>query len=464
MKFIPEWCRNEAEVESKLIVQFLLPSLDYTPNDWYQEVTFNKIRLDFLVVPIKFYKSKLMTKLSWCVIMEAKHPKQNLDRHFHKFKRYLNTVKVKYGLITNGQQIRIYERINQDIYLVFNCSAGELEKNLGKIKALIGKKSINKKATKSNQLRLINSNSDKIKNIEQQGLINQQSDNSMKVITVYHNKGGVGKTTTVVNLAAALAKKGLRILIIDLDSQANTTFAVGLAKFLDEADDDLKDCHVYHLIRSGSKYLIPEVVRKTTFTKEPIDAIPSHIDLMKYERELVEIDAAKTRIFTKLQKVEQDYDVVLIDTPPSLNLYARVALITTDYLIIPSDLKPFANEGLKNVDNFVNEINEFRGVLGKDLINILGVLPTKISTNARFIQHTLPKRKENIKERYNFPLLETAIYEREDIAKALENSIIVGNLEIPDPRSVLDYKPDSLAASEFEMLALEVLEKIGVKV
>ena len=121
MKFIPEWCRNEAEVESKLIVQFLLPSLDYTPDDWYQEVTFNKIRLDFLVVPIKFYKSKLMTKLSWCIIMEAKHPRQNLDRNLPKFKRYLNIVKVKYGLIPNGQEIIIYERRNQDIYLVFNC-------------------------------------------------------------------------------------------------------------------------------------------------------------------------------------------------------------------------------------------------------------------------------------------------------------------------------------------------------
>lgn len=286
----------------------------------------------------------------------------------------------------------------------------------------------------------------------------------MKIITVYHNKGGVGKTTTVINLASALAKKGLRILIIDLDSQANTTYAVGLAKFIDETDDNLKDCYIYHLIRSGNKYFIPEVIRNTAFTENEIDAIPSHIDLMRCEKELFEIEAAKTRLGKKLKRVEKDYDIVLIDTPPSLNLYAKIALINTDYLIIPSDLKPFANEGLKNLRYFLDEINEFRIDLSKNNINILGVLPTKISTNPMFIKHTLPHRKEAIKQRYNFSLFDTDIYEREDIAKALENVIIVNKLEIPDPKSVLDYKPNSLASAEFQILASEVMEKIGVKI
>lgn len=286
----------------------------------------------------------------------------------------------------------------------------------------------------------------------------------MKIIAVYHNKGGVGKTTTVVNLAAALAKKGLRILIIDLDSQGNTTYAVGLAKFTDEVDDDLQNCYVYHLINYTDKYSISEVARKTTYTSDYIDAIPSHIDLMKHEKDLFEIPPAQTRIGKKLKKVEQDYDVVLIDTPPSLNLYARIALLTTDYLIIPSDLKPFANEGLKNVENFVKQIDEQREDLGKKPIKILGVLPTKISTNAMFIKHTLPQRKKAIKERYNFALLETDIYEREDLAKAVEKTILFGEIEIPNPLSIFEHKPDSLAAREFEMLAIEIMDKIGVNI
>jgi cellulose biosynthesis protein BcsQ len=461
--YYTKWCRNESEVKSKLIVQILLPSLGYTPNDWYQEVSFQQIRLDFLVIPIKFNRRKIKSKLSWCIIIEGKHPRENLELHLPQFKSYLNTFKVQYGLITNGKEIRIYQRQNQEIKLVLQCRGDELDNKIVRINNLIGKKSIRQKILsldKHGSSIKSKNNRDKLSpEISSEKTIFPRT---MKVIAIYHNKGGVGKTTTTVNLAAALAKKGLRILVIDLDSQANTTFALGLAKFTDETEDNLKNCHVYHLLRSNSKYFIPEVARKTSFSKYHIDAIPAHIDLMKYEKELFEIDAVKTRLRKKIDKVEELYDIVLIDTPPSLNLYARIALISTDYLIIPSDLKPFANEGLKNVENFILEINEFREDLGKKEINILGILPTKISTNARFIKHTFQKRKQVINERYSFPLFESTIYEREDVAKAVENVIIIGNLDIPEPRSVVDYKPNSLAAAEFEHLAREILDKIGL--
>jgi cellulose biosynthesis protein BcsQ len=284
----------------------------------------------------------------------------------------------------------------------------------------------------------------------------------MKTIAVYHNKGGVGKTTTVVNLAAALRKKGMKVLIVDLDSQANTTFATGLVKFEDEIDDNLKDSNIAHVISSRSKFSISEVARKSQFSNPEIDVIPSHITLMQHERDLVEVDSAKKRLIDKLKQEEDRYDIVIIDTPPSLNLYARIALITADYLIIPSDLKPFANEGLTNVKNLLQEIDEFKLMIGEQPLKILGVLPSKISTNSRFVQHTLPKRKAVIQDRYNLPLMDTCIFEREDLAKAVENSITLGDLEIPDPRSVIDYKPDCDAAEEFEQLATEVMQKIGI--
>jgi cellulose biosynthesis protein BcsQ len=152
---------------------------------------------------------------------------------------------------------------------------------------------------------------------------------------------------------------------------------------------------------------------------------------------------------------------VLIDTPPSLNLYARIALITADYLIIPSDLKPFANQGLINVKDFIKRINGYRKVLRKLPLEILGVLACKISTNGRFVQYTLPKRIEAISKRYGLNVMETVIYDRDDLAKCAEKIQIVGDMEIADPLSVLDFKPDSTAAQEFELLAIEVLRKIG---
>jgi chromosome partitioning protein len=445
----PSLYRNESEVESKLIVSYLLPKLGYSPDSWYQEVAFGSIRLDFLAFATQVLPFGVSPNFPLSIVMEAKSPKQNLDKHVLKFRHYLTSLNVLYGLLTNGKEIRIYKRVLKDIQLIFTCQGHEVEEKFQEIKAILGKDSLKDR----NQIKVI-----------EPATPDDLKESNMKVIAIYHNKGGVGKTTTVVNLAAALSKKGQRILVIDLDSQANTTFAVGLAKFVDEKDDDIKNSYIYHVIKEKNKYPIHEVTRKSTFNDPEIDVIPCHIDLMLREFELKEISAANTRLRNKLEQVKDQYDIVIIDTPPSLNLYAKIAMITADYLIIPSDLKPFANEGLVNVKNFVQDTDEVKTQLGLSPIEILGVLPSKISTNNKFINHTLPNRESVILERYNIPVMKSRIFEREDLAKSVEKMVACGELDIPDPRSIFDFKPDSLSSQEFEALALEVIEKIGVTV
>ncbi|MBE9209264.1 AAA family ATPase [Nostoc sp. LEGE 06077] len=460
MPFNPELCRNESEVESKLIVQYLLPQLGYTPDTWHQEVAVGSIRLDFLAFAAQVLPFVIDANSPLSVVMEAKHPKQNLNNHFLRLRHYLTSLNVKYGLLTNGKEIRIYKKLADDVKLVFSCSGKEVEEKLEEIKDFIGRDSL----LKEQVMEVVNES-----NFPITETFDNKRKNVMKTIAIYHHKGGVGKTTVAINLAAALSKKGKRVLLIDIDAQANSTFATGLVKFQFEEDDDIRDSNVYHLLEKSEFNFIPDIVRQSKFFNNPeIDVIPSHINLVALQSNLVKFGASRSRLARKLEKVKTDYDIVIIDTPPSLDLYAEAALTAADYLIIPSDLKPFSNQGLSSVKNFVKqEINENKEGLGKPPLTILGVLPSKISTNAQYLKYNFSKHKSVITERYHLPLMDSVISERTALSACINKTIPLGNMDIPDPKSILDFATNdpsaNVSAAEFESLAIEVLTKMEME-
>jgi chromosome partitioning protein len=463
LNFNPESCRNESEVESKLIVHYLLPNLGYAPDTWHQEVRFGKIRLDFLAFTQKL-PFTANPPASVGLVIEAKNPRRNLDKHVSQLQNYLTSLNITYGLLTNGKELRIYHQLLGSIQLVFRCAGRDVEDRLPDLIQLIGRDFINKKLP-SPTTSLISQPQTASTPI----IAKFQRASSMKTIAIYHNKGGVGKTTVSTNLAAALSKKGYRVLLIDIDAQANSTFATGLVKFQFEEEDDLRDRNICDLISSAEKNFVHEIVRTSQYFNNPeIDVIPAHINLIDKQSDLTTAMASRTRLLNKLKHVSNSYDVVIIDTPPSRDIYAEVALITADYLIIPSDLKPFANQGLPTVKNFIKDINENRTTFGREPIELLGVLASKISTNARFIQYTFPKQRDVIGKRYEMPLMESVIYDRTALSESFNKTIVVGEVEYPDPKSIFKYADEvnsaaQTSAMEFEILAEEVLTKIGLK-
>jgi chromosome partitioning protein len=138
LSFDPELCRNESEVESKLIVQYLLPKLGYAPDTWHQEVRFGKIRLDFLAFTQRL-PFKLDARSPLCLVLEAKHPRKNLDKHVYQLQNYLASLNIAYGLLTNGKELRIYRQESSSCELVFTCAGRDIEDRLVDITQLIGR-------------------------------------------------------------------------------------------------------------------------------------------------------------------------------------------------------------------------------------------------------------------------------------------------------------------------------------
>jgi chromosome partitioning protein len=163
-----------------------------------------------------------------------------------------------------------------------------------------------------------------------------------KIIAVVNQKGGVGKTTTAVNLAACLSILEHKTLLIDADPQANATIAVGVE------EKDVQFC-IYDTLM-GNQYL-SDIIKQTTTPN--LDVIPSHIDLVGAEIEMVGIDRREYRLRDALQSFKNEYEFIIIDCAPSLGLITVNAMVAADSVIIPVQCEYFALEGLGKLLNTI---------------------------------------------------------------------------------------------------------------
>jgi cellulose biosynthesis protein BcsQ len=354
---------SESDVELEVIVP-LLQILGYSKQDWRSQVAIKKGKLDFLVHP----HEALMRDPPYLVI-EAKAPSKDIKKSVWQLREYMRNSKAVLGLLTNGYNFLILYAYNGKIFPLAEYNRETLARKFKLLCIILCKSNSLKfyEGVYQKQLTIQASFLDfvgglSIKSKDQENIINQvlvektqaKKDTSM-IITVFNNKGGVGKTTTTINLAATLNQFGKKVLLIDIDAQANLTMGLGIDPLDDIEGQGRKD--ITHLL-IDPKTKLNETIYKKRWDDVEIDIVPSHIRLSYMENELNTTPMIDEVLRKKLRKHE--YDFVLIDPPPSFSRVNSISLMASNGVLIPTQLSAYPIRALEYVLDRIYQIEQYK--------------------------------------------------------------------------------------------------------
>ena len=250
-----------------------------------------------------------------------------------------------------------------------------------------------------------------------------------RIIAIANQKGGVGKTTTAINLSACLAESGKKVLTIDTDPQGNTTSGLGVDK------DELENT-VYELMLD--ECTIKESLVKTEF--ENLDLIPSNVNLAGAEIELLGINEKEYILKNAVDYIKDDYDFVIIDCPPSLNMLTINALTTANTVLVPIQCEYYALEGLSQLLHTISLVKER---LNENL-QIEGVVFTMYDARTNLSLQVV----ENVKNNLDTTIYKTIIPRSVRLAEAPSHGLPINK-----------YDSRSTGAESYRMLAKEVIDR-----
>jgi chromosome partitioning protein len=259
----------------------------------------------------------------------------------------------------------------------------------------------------------------------------------MRIIALMNQKGGVGKTTTTVNLGAALAELGKRVCLVDLDPQAHLTINYGV-----EPSSDI--CSLYNMLVDGASFL--EAVFKID---DNIALVPSSIDLAAAEVELVSVLGRETLLKKRLEAAQHDFDFILLDCPPSLGLLTLNALAVADEVIIPMQPHFLALQGVAKLLETVQLVN--KRINPK--LKVSGIVLTMFDSQTKLSNEVVAELNSFILDALGKPLPWSTA--------RIFKSKIRRNIKLAESPSfgqhIIAYEPNSNGAADYRALAKEVV-------
>lgn len=251
-------------------------------------------------------------------------------------------------------------------------------------------------------------------------------------ISVALQKGGTAKTTTAINLAANLGNQGKKVLLIDMDSQANASFSSGLnPRNLDNS--------LYNVLTTDARYKC--TTKEAILSLKYYDIIPADRDVADLVNEMKSADALKNI----LASVSDNYDYIILDTPPNLSVVTLNALVSSHSIIIPSEPKPFNFTGMIDLEDTIEDVR----TNWNPSLKVLGILLVKYSNRTnlnRQMKELIEKEAANLK---------TTCFEC-----SIRDGIAVSESQLAQ-KPLIDYAPSSKPSMDYKAFTTEVLQRIG---